>query len=53
MTPQDFIAKWCAAELKERSASQSHFNDQCALPGPLTEGEFLARLLRLNQERSA
>jgi type II restriction/modification system DNA methylase subunit YeeA len=33
MTPQDFIAKWRAAELKERSASQSHFNDLCALLG--------------------
>lgn len=35
MTPQDFIAKWRAAELKERSASQSHFNDLCALLGIL------------------
>ena len=33
MTPQDFIAKWRAADLKERSASQSHFNDLCALLG--------------------
>ncbi len=33
MTPQDFIAKWQAVELKERSASQSHFNDLCALLG--------------------
>lgn len=33
MTPQEFIAKWRAAELKERSASQSHFNDLCALLG--------------------
>lgn len=35
MTPQDFIVKWRAAELKERSASQSHFNDLCALLGIL------------------
>ena len=35
MTPQDFITKWRAAELKERSASQSHFNDLCALLGIL------------------
>ncbi len=35
MTPQNFIAKWRAAELKERSASQSHFNDLCALLGIL------------------
>lgn len=33
MTPQDFIAKWRAVELKERSASQSHFNDLCRLLG--------------------
>ena len=39
MTPQDFIAKWRNVELKERSASQSHFNDLCALlglPDPVT-----------------
>ena len=33
MTPQEFIAKWRAAELKERTGSQSHFNDLCALLG--------------------
>ena len=27
MTPEAFIAKWRDATLKERSASQSHFND--------------------------
>ena len=31
MTPQEFITKWRAVELKERSASQSHFNDLCLL----------------------
>ena len=31
MTPREFIAKWRVVELKERSASQSHFNDLCAL----------------------
>ena len=35
MTPHDFVAKWRGAELKERSASQSHFNDLCALLGVL------------------
>ncbi|MGV3510588.1 MAG: class I SAM-dependent DNA methyltransferase [Novosphingobium sp.] len=35
MTPHDFIAKWRNTELKERSASQSHFNDLCALLGLL------------------
>jgi type II restriction/modification system DNA methylase subunit YeeA len=33
MTPHDFLAKWRNVELKERSASQSHFNDLCALLG--------------------
>ena len=39
MTPDQFIAKWRGVELKERSASQSHFNDLCALldvPDPIT-----------------
>lgn len=31
MTPQDFIKRWQHSTLKERSASQSHFNDLCAL----------------------
>ena len=31
MTPQDFITKWRNVDLKERSASQSHFNDLCRL----------------------
>lgn len=35
MTPQDFLNKWRHVELKERSASQSHFNDLCALLGVL------------------
>ena len=30
MDPHDFLAKWRHVELKERSASQSHFNDLCA-----------------------
>ena len=29
--PEQFIAKWKAAELKERAAAQSHFNDLCRL----------------------
>ena len=46
MTPQEFITKWKAVELKERSASQLHFNDLCQLLGvvdPITadpKGEF-------------
>ena len=35
MTPHDFIRKWRDVELKERTASQSHFNDLCALLGVL------------------
>ncbi len=31
MTPAEFIQKWRAAELKERTASRSHFNDICRL----------------------
>ncbi len=31
MTPDEFIAKWKAAELKERSAAQEHFIDLCRL----------------------
>jgi type II restriction/modification system DNA methylase subunit YeeA len=33
MTPHEFLTKWRLSELKERSASQSHFNDLCALLG--------------------
>lgn len=33
MTPEQFIAKWRASTLKERSAAQSHFNDLCKLLG--------------------
>jgi type II restriction/modification system DNA methylase subunit YeeA len=35
MTPHEFVSKWQGVELKERSASQSHFNDLCALLGVL------------------
>ncbi|PEQ12996.1 SAM-dependent methyltransferase [Novosphingobium sp. PC22D] len=33
MTPHEFLKKWRHAELKERSASHSHFIDLCALLG--------------------
>ncbi|MFZ4690317.1 MAG: class I SAM-dependent DNA methyltransferase [Polymorphobacter sp.] len=33
MTPHEFQRKWRGAALTERSASQSHFNDLCALLG--------------------
>jgi type II restriction/modification system DNA methylase subunit YeeA len=31
LTPDEFIRKWKAAELKERSAAQSHFIDLCRM----------------------
>ena len=31
LTPKEFIAKWHASELKERSAAQEHFIDLCRL----------------------
>ncbi len=48
MTPDEFIKKWRPNELKERSSSQSHFNDICRLldlPDPNTadpKGEWFA-----------
>ena len=39
MTPHDFIAKWRASELKERSASQEHFIDLCRLLDEPTPAE--------------
>jgi hypothetical protein len=46
MTPSEFIKKWKAANLKERSAAQEHFLDLCRLIGEQTpakadpEGEW-------------
>ena len=39
MTPHQFIEKWRASELKERSASQEHFIDLCHLLGEPTPAE--------------
>ncbi|MDE0262111.1 MAG: class I SAM-dependent DNA methyltransferase [Bryobacterales bacterium] len=39
MTPHEFITKWTASELKERSASQEHFIDLCRLLGEPTPAE--------------
>ena len=33
MTPQQFIAKWQAADLSEQSVCQQHFLDLCELLG--------------------
>ena len=39
MKPGEFVAKWRASELKERSASQEHFIDLCRLVGEPTPAE--------------
>ena len=39
MTPNKFIAKWQASELKESSAAQEHFIDLCRLLGEPTPAE--------------
>ena len=39
ITPREFIERWKGSALRERSASQSHFNDVCALIGEKTPVE--------------
>lgn len=39
MTPEEFVAKWKHATLKERSAAQEHFIDLCRLLGEPTPAE--------------
>ncbi len=39
LSAQEFVARWQTVELKERSASQSHFNDLCRLVGHPTPVE--------------
>ena len=39
MTPAEFVRKWSDSELRERQASQSHFNDLCAILGVPTPTE--------------
>ncbi len=39
ITPQQFVAKWRRAELKERAGSQEHFIDLCRLLGHPTPAE--------------
>lgn len=39
MTPEQFIAKWAASTLTERSAAQQHFIDLCHLLGQPTPAE--------------
>ena len=52
MTPGEFIAKWRASELKERSAAQSHFNDLCGLLGEARRRELFAPLPRPERRRA-
>jgi len=40
MTPREFIQKWSASSLKERSASQEHFLDLCHMLGQRTPAEI-------------
>jgi len=39
MTPQEFIRKWSASELKERSGSQEHLIDLCRMLGQPTPAD--------------
>jgi type II restriction/modification system DNA methylase subunit YeeA len=39
LSPQEFVAKWRKATLKERSAAQEHFIDLCHLVGHSTPAE--------------
>ena len=39
LSPQEFVAKWRSATLKERSAAQEHFIDVCHLVGQPTPAE--------------
>jgi len=39
MTPEQFIRKWTAASLSEKSAAQQHFIDLCALLGEVPPAE--------------
>ncbi|MDE0331603.1 MAG: N-6 DNA methylase [Nitrospinae bacterium] len=53
MTPGDFIAKWRASELKERSAAQEHFIDLCRLLGEPTPADADPTGERYSFERGA
>ena len=53
MTPGEFIAKWRASTLKERSAAQEHFLDLCRLLGEPTPAEDDPRGERYCFERGA
>lgn len=42
MSPDDFITKWQAATLKERSAAQEHFIDLCRLLDEIMQNAIFA-----------
>jgi hypothetical protein len=53
VTPDQFIAKWKTAELKERAAAHSHFIDLCRLldePAP-TDADPTGRMVRHQNHR--
>jgi type II restriction/modification system DNA methylase subunit YeeA len=52
-TPNDFITKWKASTLKERSASQEHFLDLCRLIGHPTPAQSDPTGERFTFERGA
>jgi len=53
MTPREFVRKWRAVELKERSAAQEHFLDLCRLLGHPTPAEDDPKGERFCFERGA
>ena len=53
MEAQQFIAKWHASELNERSAAQEHFIDLCRLLGEPTPAEDDPSGQRYSFERGA
>ncbi len=53
MTPREFIRKWTASTLKERSAAQEHFLDLCRLIGQPTPAEVDPEGTRFTFEKGA
>lgn len=53
LSPQEFVAKWSKAELKERSAAQEHFIDICHLVGHPTPAELDPKGERFTFEKGA
>ncbi|HLF56864.1 MAG TPA: DNA methyltransferase, partial [Thermoanaerobaculia bacterium] len=53
MTPREFVRKWRAAELKERSAAQEHFLDLCRMLDHPTPAEDDPKGERFCFERGA